>query len=178
MFKRKRDVTFKPKHALQEAIGFTVEDLDINDSGVLSQPQRENLKQDCARWLLFNLAITTLCLFAYNGYQSGPKTYNDIGGLILFYLLLSPFFLVTLNSWVRLFLDIIKRTVGRSEGYIELDVRSNRSGTRFKVRSQSVVFDVDKRVFLAFKNNEPYLIYFAPYSKTIVSAEWLRDSAD
>ena len=32
-----------------------------------------------------------------------------------------------------------------------------------------------KAVFLAFKNNDPYRIYYTVGSKTILSAEWLYD---
>ena len=32
---------------------------------------------------------------------------------------------------------------------------------------------INKDVFLAFKNGDPYAIYYAPYSKTLLSAEWL-----
>ena len=35
-------------------------------------------------------------------------------------------------------------------------------------------FVVSKQVFLAFKNGDPYRVYYAPNSKRIVAAEWLR----
>jgi hypothetical protein len=32
-------------------------------------------------------------------------------------------------------------------------------------------------VFLSFKNGDPYRIYYAPATKLILSAEWLRDDS-
>ena len=128
--KHKREENLKPKQALQEAIGFTVDDLEMNDNGFMSPAQLKMLKQDFARWFLFNLAITAIYLLAYNGFQSGPKTYNDIGSLILFSLLLSPFFLLTLNNWLRLMIDWLNGNVANVEGSIALDVISNRGNTR------------------------------------------------
>jgi hypothetical protein len=38
-----------------------------------------------------------------------------------------------------------------------------------------LIFAINKPIFLAFKNGDPYRIYYAPHSKTLLSAEWLRD---
>jgi hypothetical protein len=61
------------------------------------------------------------------------------------------------------------------EGGIQLDVVNHgKGGIGYKICCQDRCFDVSKDVFLAFKNQEPYLIYYVPYSNTILSAEWLR----
>ncbi|MBK8029121.1 MAG: hypothetical protein IPK17_06325 [Chloroflexi bacterium] len=36
-------------------------------------------------------------------------------------------------------------------------------------------FKVQHDGFLAFKNGDPYRLYYTPHSHTILSAEWLRD---
>lgn len=73
MLKRKREDKVKPKHALQEAIGFMVEDLEINDSGGLSPSQRQTLKRDFKSSFLLNIALIGLYVLAYDAYQSGTK---------------------------------------------------------------------------------------------------------
>lgn len=89
-----------------------------------------------------------------------------------------PFFLFSLRSWLQLLLDLTIGGVQKLEGYVELEVVSVRGATLRKLQIQNLVFDVTKPVLLAFKNNELYSIYFSPYSKRILSAERLRDSAD
>jgi hypothetical protein len=61
------------------------------------------------------------------------------------------------------------------EGRIQLDTVSVSSAQQFTVTVEGHKFVVNKPVFLAFKNGDPYVIYYLPRSNTMLSAEWLRE---
>lgn len=62
--------------------------------------------------------------------------------------------------------------IGVAEGHIRLDIMEKK---QYAVYVGPERFDVSKEVFLAFKNNDPYRLYYVPYSNTLVAAEWLYD---
>jgi hypothetical protein len=47
--------------------------------------------------------------------------------------------------------------------------------SQYVIELEKLRFDTAHRIFLAFKNGDPYRIYYAPGSNTILSAEWLRN---
>src|SRR5262249_36406955 len=71
--------------------------------------------------------------------------------------------------------DLLSGKAGAVEGRIALDVAARKEGAYYRVAVANQTFGVRKNVFLAFKNGDPYRIYYAPHSKTLLSAEWLRD---
>ncbi len=70
--------------------------------------------------------------------------------------------------------DLDERIVYATEGRIRLVLDEERNNARYLVSVGSLTFVVGKQTFLAFKNGDPYRIYYAPNSKRIVAAEWLR----
>jgi hypothetical protein len=80
------------------------------------------------------------------------------------------------NKWRR-YEKAFSASVESIEGIVELDIRQSfrTNQQQFVVTIGSMEFKVGTDVFLAFKNREPYRIYYAPGSNTILSAEWLRN---
>jgi hypothetical protein len=88
--------------------------------------------------------------------------------------------------------DLRARRAESVEGRVQLDMHHtyNRSmhqvgGNHYRMtggRSHYYVyiggmrFEVSKAGFLAFKNDDPYIVYYAPHSRMLLSAEWLRDN--
>jgi hypothetical protein len=77
-------------------------------------------------------------------------------------------------KWKQYFDDLRAPEIGGLQGRVNLDMSVNGKSSTLRLTIQDTKFDVKKDVFLAFKNSDPYAIYYAPHSKTILSAEWLR----
>ena len=86
---------------------------------------------------------------------------------------------VVIGTWLKgakFTADIRKGEVDVAEGRVILDViGQGNSGNAYSARIENVTFAINKPIFLAFKNGDPYRIYYAPHSKTILSPEWLRE---
>ncbi|MBE2267011.1 MAG: hypothetical protein IAE80_02180 [Anaerolinea sp.] len=68
----------------------------------------------------------------------------------------------------------LRKGISMVEGRIDLDA-SVAQTSQFYVRVEGVRFTVKKEVFFAFKNGDPYRVYYAPYLKQMLAVEWLRD---
>lgn len=89
--------------------------------------------------------------------------------------------------------DIRERRAESVEGRVQLDLHhsynrsmhrmsgtqfnfnTNRGSSHYYVYIGGMRFEVSKAGFLAFKNDDPYIIHYAPHSKLLLSAEWLRE---
>ena len=75
--------------------------------------------------------------------------------------------------------DLRKGDVFIAEGLISLYIQKIQNGQLvfyiYHADIQQQRFKLEKIVYDAFVNGDPYAIYYAPYSKTLLSAEWLRD---
>ncbi len=62
-------------------------------------------------------------------------------------------------------------------GRVVLDIANTRTHqqSNFYIHVEGERFTVRKDGLLAFKNGDPYTIYYSPYKNTMLSAEWLRD---
>jgi hypothetical protein len=165
----------KPEHALMEAIGFTEDDLEANQEGRLSQEQYRRLARQSRTmmWVIILLSLVTLpvsCLFTV-----AHLGMSDTGVFIFVGLMAFGLAVVLTLKWGSKNRDYHDATVRSVEGRVGLDVGSSGDASTFIVRVEDQKFKVNKRTFLAFKNGDPYAIYFMPSSKTIISAEWLRD---
>jgi hypothetical protein len=79
-----------------------------------------------------------------------------------------------MSKAIPLGLDVLGGMVRSCEGHIELDILNRGKVTHYQVQADDATFRVSKPVFLVFKNNEPYTIYYLPRSKRILSAECMR----
>jgi len=163
----------KYEDVLAAALKFTDDDLAMNAAGRLSPAQTAMLqrRRTVGAIVIGGLcAIVTLCLFIGSA------------GVGMF---LSPVFLALMVFFafalaigaipaVRISRDL-KLGAQVVEGRVELDTTPAQNSASYRVKVDGQKFNVQKRAFLAFKNGDPYRIYYAPNTKTILSAEWLRD---
>jgi hypothetical protein len=164
----------KPKERLQRALGFTLEALQINAAGRITASQRGRLLNTAGCW--FGLSIVAAFGWVVNLESiQHPQTNADLGSAILVLLVLALLFAWGMSKGIPLSVDVIQGTVRSYEGYIELAISDRGKVTHYQVQAGDTVFRVSKSVFLAFKNDEPYTIYYLPRSKRILSAEWMRN---
>jgi hypothetical protein len=171
----------KPKNeadATQEdlmwAIGFTPTDLEASREGVLSDHQRRKFQAERQT----NLLTMVLCsLFAIVVWVVGQ---NFISHENLICLLIPVIVCVGIGLLKQLetfgyHRDLRQNRAEAVQGRVILDVSEKGKKAVYVVQLQHKVWPVKKTVFLAFKNGDPYVIYYAPHTNKILSAEWLRE---
>jgi hypothetical protein len=166
-------------YTLEESLHFDYDDLTENARGVLSERQQETLNQKRKQWLLIfsglSIFFGVLAIQAVGQWMTFAYKYDvyciyiAVGavGLFLIYMAYAKW-----NGYTQA-LQLPLETV---EGMVELDVVTGNKSLRYSLAVGDVQFYVEKPIFLAFKNGDPYRIYYAPAAKIIVSAEWLRGS--
>jgi hypothetical protein len=164
---------YKPEHMLMQAIGFMEDDLEANREGHISRRQRVILENDQT---FRNTLITFAAILAI------PLTllfscisFSEFGNTALFCFLIAGIIFFMRRSWARVNDDLRMGDVRAIEGWVKLDFANRGNWSLYSLAINGEIFSVKKSVFLAFKNGDPYRIYYAPHSKTILSAEWLRD---
>lgn len=174
---------YKPEHVLMEAIGFTEEDLEANRQGYLTKKQCVHLNKERSKWLTYSLVaagvgfyfIVRILLDDIPFYVTVPNKVPIIGIILVFAGTTATHFFWKSR---RFGTDLRNGETNFTEGRVQLDVdNAGRRDMYYTLAIQDIVFRVKKRAFLAFKNGDPYCIYYAPHSKTILSAEWLREES-
>ena len=161
---------------LMEALRFTPEDLAFNQEGLLSETQRQYLFiQD--RWIRIGLIIVSMiALTAFAVWDVSFSTKLKIlfvPGVIIF-----PIWQKIYGLWERYAGYMRSPYAEVVEGIIQLDIDDRNRMFQFKLRVQNMRFSLAKREFLAFKNREPYRIYYTPGYNRILSAEHLLESIE
>ena len=162
----------KYEDVLMRALNFTEDDLTLNAAGQLSAAQMNRLKTQRTTTASLAVALSVivggLLLFA-NGYA------RSLAPLVMMVLIFVLFTVVTgIIPAVQMTRDL-QAGVQVAEGRVELKTIPQRKRTVYLVKLDGQKFKVQKQTFLAFKNGDPYRIYYAPHSRTILAAEWLRD---
>ena len=158
---------------LMYAIGFTSIELVANREGILSEYQRKKFRVERR-----NNVVTTIfsLLIAIAIFLFGQARVSSIYGIFLWI----PIVFCGIGALLAVMRvdefhqDVTQNHVDAAQGRVSLDITQNRYKTAYTIQLQDRIWDVDKRIFLAFKNGDPYAIYYAPHSKKILSAEWLR----
>ena len=151
----------KPEAILMNALRFTEEDLTANQQAKMSVSQRLRCLTNRDGWLVAGL----FCGFGFLAIWLGARD--------------AVFFLVVFAAGIfacgqhvyNYHTDATKGIVAALEGRINLDI----FGRRFSIEIDGMRFNLKRDTFLAFKNGDPYRIYYSPKSKMLLSAEWLRD---
>jgi hypothetical protein len=184
----------KPKNPLMNAIGFTEEDLEANRNGYMSQRQfawLEREKRSRQRSFIATLVIWPLlsgllgpgAILYYGPASELTLLAAYLGTALVILIFFIPFYDL---RWRRVrqcrsAVENVHRTGGISwvEGWVNLDIEAHADdgGTiyTYAISLESMCFNIRKDVFLAFKNGDPYRIYYEPYTTRLLSAEWLRD---
>lgn len=167
--------------ALMKAIGFSEDDLDANRGGYMSKKQRAKMSLNRAAWLnnITVIILFTAGLFVYvvvagivSGWQFGTSLMGF--GVLSVIVGVAALYMGIMRS--RLNADLHKGDVFSVEGRIALHVERNKEHdvVAYHARLQGQHFKISRAVFGAFTDDEPYAIYYAPNSKTLLSAEWLH----
>lgn len=169
--------------ALMKVIGFTEDDLDANRDGYMSKKQRGALSRERQQWLKFIAIIiggtsVLYTLFLLKSIIRGDQFPDNI--LIIAFICLAAALMSMYMGFKRsrVNADLRKGDVYIAEGLISLYIQKIQNGQLvfyiYHADIQQQRFKLEKTVYDAFVNGEPYAIYYAPNSKTILSAEWLR----
>jgi hypothetical protein len=167
-----------PEQMLMETLKFDDTDLEANHSDYLTDRQKAQIHATHGLNSLFWGLTLLACLSLFVGVMSLatlPTTADPVeqimigfGGLILTALavtFIEP--LSAFNPFGRPYDPPVKTIEGR----VRLDIL----GTHHQIAVGDILFRVQTPVFLAFKNGDPYRIYYVERPHMIVSAEWLRD---
>ncbi len=171
----------KPEHLLMGAIGFTEEELEANREGYMSKRQRSRLNAKHSSWGIRTILAVGITLFLcasaiIDGNRIGDTVESRVAIIGFICIVGGTAIIYTRLKGANFTADLRKGDIHIIEGRVVLDVsnQGNR-GDFYTVRVEDTTFATNKPIFLAFKNGDPYRIYYAPHSKTILSAEWLRD---
>ncbi|HEX2908351.1 MAG TPA: hypothetical protein VHO69_15875 [Phototrophicaceae bacterium] len=159
-------------------INFTDNDLETNRNGGLSKTQQLELEQRqrfWKRWVGPALVIGFLPVLLSIGL--------GITGHLLWSKVYFPFILIVSASGVAIAMSIQKKyrafesdldtgRVRRVRGQVKLTAYI---GNMSKLTINNKVFIFHSLPLFAFKNGDPYCLYYAPHSRTLLSAEWLRE---
>jgi hypothetical protein len=162
---------YKPQQRLEDVIGFTDDDLEDNLRGDLSNRQISELL--ISRNTAAVIAVITL--LGSCGLFALVFTVNDAALIVVVQIIAGITALWGLSRAYR-FQHDLRDGLEFIDGPVHLDIKNaGRGGADYLVAIEDVRFRVKKDVFLAFKNGDPYRIFFAPHSKRILSVEWLRE---
>lgn len=169
----------KPKkyeERLMDVFRFDDDDLEANQAGQFSQAQIAHLKaarntaifQFALMWLFIGVLTAVVVGIGMRVEGALPPV---MAGLLVISVL--PFIF---SKARRLMKDVRENRILAAEGRVDLSMRNYTDYSLFVDKQR---FDLkQKEAFLAFKNGDPYRIYFAPHSKQILSVEWLRENDD
>ncbi len=179
----------KPDELLMDSIGFDEDDLEANRAGKLGPNQAARLKrlQQSAR--ISGVVASGIGLFfVLGGLALTVSGFLGSIGLVIvglmFLALGAQLFLRngmwTLRAAKAQLLDSQMNAVERIEGRVSLDVQAKggfmgSSSSEYTVRLEGRDWSVTREVFLAFKNGDPYALYYGPRSGVVLAAEWLRE---
>ncbi|MBN8638752.1 MAG: hypothetical protein J0M07_25785 [Anaerolineae bacterium] len=162
----------KYEEVLMAALDFDEDDLAANERGSYSERQIATLHHQRSRQLRRTVLMcaVVIVMAAFVAFV-WPLAAIPMLLLVLLFLLMA-----TLNGGqaLRRLARDVRDSVAAVEGRIELDARSAENGGDYFVQMDAYKFKVQREAFFAFKNRDPYRLYYAPNTKTILSVEWLR----
>jgi hypothetical protein len=174
-----RDEHDTSQEALMMAIGFEDEDLEANQNGLLSEFQRKRIRLTQGLW--FGFMGLSIALFSFVVLtQMQIRIANNLWRSVILGILIAAFAAFSWRKFRLLAGDIQDGSVRYVEGDLRKRSLQNPSfkSTDYFLTINSVRFSVRSKIYNAFKNGDPYAIYYAPHSKTILSAEWLRPESE
>lgn len=177
----------KHKYAqlLSKALHFFERDLAANQRGVMSDYQLGRLRSRV--WTAAALTIPFIILgavVAVMQYQSmsrfgaQPSAIFGTTALVLVVIwgIAGGLFWLFTGGVLR---DLREQRVAQVSGRVSLDMSRYTFLTRlpqtYSIMIEGKRFEITREALLTFKNGDPYTIYYAPHSKTVLSADWLRD---
>lgn len=171
-----KSTSLKHQQSLEEALGFTEDDLIANQHGGLSDAQREKLTQN-HRTYLWSLDawysyVMTFAVFACGVIFILATTIFPIWVIISAFAL--RILLRYLGKYYAFGRDLREGKVQRIEGPIQIQPATSEGNRGYQIQIGQRSFFFYKSDVLIFKNGDPYAIYYLRTSSTFLSAEWLH----
>lgn len=178
---------------LGRALHFDAHDLFCNREGYISKAQQERLHN--SQWFVqmdwpATLVLGVLAVMVVGACLVGmmllasPVNLNKIPPMLVMVagIIVIPLIITLIINWyqyTQLQADLDKGDVSTLDGPIRLDIYSGRRQAdtpRCTLTVNWQRFKIDKPTLLAFRDGEPYRIYFTPTTKRILSTEPLDDT--
>ena len=173
----------KPEHALMAALDCDAETLETNRRGEFTPRQYNTFARKYRRRVivfpsLLGLILLVCAVFSVVAWLSGTELGAWVTSTICTGIIAVPFLKMALSSGSRRreYMNDLGEGVQVAEGPVSLSLIQYGNSARYTITIEGVFLNVSKTLFLAFKNGDPYRIFYARHSKTILSAEWLYDT--
>jgi hypothetical protein len=168
----------KQQFMLMAAIGFTEEDLQANREGYLTKKQRRELNDDRTLWkIFFALTIPTFLIgtlwVILDGIYFKYTIINRIEMMSLLWVFVLGIGFYIWRKIKKYNLDLHKGDVQAVQGIVQLGEGGNSGVRRYYCYIQGISWSINLFTHASFKAGDPYAIYYAPHSKTLLSTEWL-----
>lgn len=159
---------------LMSALKFDESDLDLNSQGLLSNPQIAVLRGQRTLYGMGTLAMMAAFIIYFRLLGLSAFSGELCFVTIMLGLLGALYLHVAFTGWFNAYQDVKKGHAEMVAGHTTMEIKSaGKGGVHYLVTVDDIEFRVDKPAFLAFKNGEPYRVFYAPNTKKILSAEWL-----
>lgn len=160
---------------LMQALGFTADDLAQNRAGRLSEMQDYRLRVRRQRAALIGVGIVLVAAVIATGFIFvGRREANGILSLVGIGVTLCSAALtgVFTRYWLRLNADIRGGKVLAAAGTLQRVVKPlSRSVANYAIKIGEAEIFVSREAFEAFEHQQPYTLYRAPYTGTLLSVE-------
>lgn len=161
--------SLKHPQVLAQALHFSEDDLILNQEGIIGVNQSRQLDKQFERKLLIIFGPVVFGVFLIVIAILHPEL--GIGGFALFVFFLAVVNLQRLIHFLKWYRDYRSRQIVTAEGLIELKIWQQ----GYTIQLGDLSFHLNSKAAFAFKNGDPYRLYYLPESLTLLSAEWLRD---
>lgn len=174
----------KAKHAeppsLADALQFSDDELALNRDGQLSDRQRDDLLSVAHQIRSFELlvylaAAIVAVLVILDGIRRGDTLSSRVVMLGVLGVIVYGLEMVIQRYTSRYRLDAQAERIATRQGQVLLDIRQSSNSANYMVSVSGEKFNVARDAFFAFKNGDPYVLYYAPRSRRLLSAEPLRE---
>ena len=172
MFKSKRkDKTILEQDILKNALKFTDFDLSINRAGRLSDQNVDYLRQRRVRYIAVFVVAAVIASVVLP--IRAASWYTQIACMVI--PLIAAVLVGAYNVWrsALLTFDMRDGLVEAAQGIVYLRIMGG-NYTGYVLRVGDLRFTISHDVYRAFTDRDPYTIYYAPNSRTLLAAEPLR----
>lgn len=168
---------------LAQALTFMPDDLALNEHGIISPMQHERLQQMLTDKLIEDGKITLFVTVVLAGLTFLARDYLALAPWLLILLVGGPVLLIVYFLWQwwrirhHLTRDQHEQIAETVSGRVTLapNLATHDQTLPYMLSIEDRTFPISEKAFLAFKNGDPYQIYYAPHTRILLSAVWLAE---
>ena len=160
---------------LIQALGFTPDDLKVNRTGQMSELQHFNLRVQRRRAIASGMGILFIVILIasvliFIGQKQDSLILKIVGiGITICNAALAGIFF---RYWMRLSADINAKEARIISGTLERIIKPvNRHVLNYMIRVSNIEVIISEEAFEVFIHQEKYILYRAPYTGVLLSAE-------